>query len=62
MKLNSRPKTLAQNVFYYSLCLLLAASCWLHSRWFADGMTAVAAVIVVAVGGLILSGRGSCRA
>jgi uncharacterized membrane protein len=62
MKLNDRPKTLGQNVAYSSTCLLLAASCWVHSGVFGEVMTAAAAVIVLAVAGLMLAGRGSCRA
>jgi hypothetical protein len=61
MKLNFEPKGLAQNVVYYSICLLLVASMWFHSRWLVDGMTVVAAVFVVAVAGLMLAARGSCR-
>ncbi len=59
MKLNFEPKGLAQNVVYYSICLLLLASCCFHSGIFGEVM---AAVIVVAVVGLMLTGRGSCGA
>ena len=58
MKLNFEPKGLAQNVVYYSICLLLASCCF-HSGIFGEVM---AAVIVVAVVGLMLTGRGSCGA
>ena len=58
MTLNSRPKTLAQNVAYYSACMLLAASCWFHTGRYGGAMTAVAGVMV----GLMLSRRVICRA
>jgi hypothetical protein len=60
MNLNDRPKTLGQNLAYYSTCLVLAASCCFHSGILGEVMTAVAAVIVLAVAGLMLSRRGSC--
>jgi hypothetical protein len=62
MKLNGEAKTIGQNVVYYSICLLLVASCWFHSGIVGEVMTAVAAGIVVAVVGLMLSRRVICRA
>jgi len=61
MKLNVRPKTLAQNVLYYSTLALLAMPWGSHSQGFGYGMTVRIALIVMAAAGFMLSGRGSCR-
>ena len=60
MKLNwnSKPQTHGQNVAYYSVCMLLAASCWFHTGRYGAAMTAVAGVMV----GFMLSRRVLCRA
>jgi hypothetical protein len=58
LNLNSSPKTLGQNVLYYSLCMLLATSCWFHTGRFGVAMTTVAAMIV----GFMLRGRVRCQA
>ncbi|MGD0648117.1 MAG: hypothetical protein ABR971_09005 [Acidobacteriaceae bacterium] len=62
LDLNWRPKTVGENVAYYSVCMLLAASCWFHSGIFGEVMTALAAAIVLAVAGLMVAGRVICRA
>jgi hypothetical protein len=60
LDLNWKPKTIGEQVVFYSLCLLLLSPILLHSRMLFDAMTAVAAVIVVGVAGLVFTGRGSC--
>jgi len=62
MKLNIRPKTLAQNVLYYSILALLAMPWGSHSRWSGDELTIRVALILMVSAGFALSGRGSCRA
>jgi hypothetical protein len=62
MKLNVRPKTLAQNVLYYSTLALLATPWGSHSQWFWFGMTVRIALIVMVAAAFMLSRRGSCRA
>jgi hypothetical protein len=61
MKLNVRPKTLAQNVLYYSTLALLATPWGSHSQWFGYGMTVRIALIVMVAAAFMLTGRGSCR-
>ena len=61
MKLNVRPKTLAQNVLYYSTLALLAMPWGGHSQWFGQGITFRITLIALAAMGFMLSGRGSCR-
>jgi hypothetical protein len=58
LNLSSRPKTLAQNVAYYSVCLLLTTSCWFNTGRFGVAMTAAAGMVV----GFMLSRRVICRA
>jgi hypothetical protein len=48
------PKTLPQYVFYYSLCLLLVTPAFFHHGLFVDVMTAVDALVVVAVAAMVL--------
>jgi len=61
MKLNVRPKTIAQNVLYYSTLALLAMPWGSHSQWFGHGMAVRVALIMMVAAGFMLSGRGSCR-
>jgi hypothetical protein len=62
MKLNVRPKTLAQNVLYYSILALLAMPWGSHSRWSSHELAIRVALILMVAAGFTLSGRGSCRA
>jgi CHASE2 domain-containing sensor protein len=60
VNLNWKPRTLGEHVVFYSFCLLLVSPIWFHSRVFIDVTTAVAALIVVVVAGMILMRRGAC--
>jgi len=62
MRLNLKwePKTVGERVVFYSFCLVLVSPIWLHSRVLFDAMTAVAGVVVLGVGALMLTRRGSC--
>lgn len=61
MRLNVRPKTIAQNVLYYSTLALLAMPWGHQSQGFGYGLTVRIALIVMVAAGFVLSGRGSCR-
>ena len=62
MKMNVRPKTLAQNVLYYSILALLAMPWGSHSQLVGLGLAVRVALILMVSAGFVLSGRGSCRA
>ena len=62
MKLNIRPKTLAQNVLYYSILALLAMPWGSHSQLVGYGLAVRVVLILMVSAGFVLSGRGSCRA
>jgi len=61
MKMNVRPKTIAQNVLYYSILALLAMPWGSHSRWSGRELAVRVALILMVAAGFVLSGRGSCR-
>ena len=60
MKLNVRPKTLVQNVLYYSTLALLAMPWGNHSQLFGHGLAVRVGLILMVAAGFVLSGRGSC--
>jgi len=62
MRLNVGPKTLAQNVLYYSILALLAMPWGSHSQLFGHGLVVRVALILMVSAGFVLSRRGSCRA
>jgi len=62
MKLNIRPKTIAQNVLYYSILALLAMPWGSRSQLIGYGLAVRVALILMVAAGFVLSGRGSCRA
>jgi hypothetical protein len=62
MRLNVRPKTIAQNVLYYSALALLAMPWGSHSQLFGHGLAVRIVLILMVAAGFVLSGRGSCRA
>jgi hypothetical protein len=62
MKLNVRPKTLAQNVLYYSILALLAMPWESHSQLSGHGLAVRVVLILMVAAAFVLSGRGSCRA
>ena len=62
MKLNFKPKTVVQNVLYYSILALLATPWGGHSRWSGQELTVRVALILMVAAGFVMSGRGSCRA
>jgi hypothetical protein len=61
MRLNVRPKAIAQSVLYYSTLLVLAMPWGSHSQWFGYGMTVRIALIVMVAAAYMLTGRGCCR-
>ena len=61
MRLNVRPKALAQNVLYCSTLALLAMPWRSHSQWFGHELAVRVALILMVAAGYVLSGRGTCR-
>jgi hypothetical protein len=62
MRLNSKPKTVAQNVLYYMTLALLAMPWGSHSQPVGHGLAVRVGLILMVSAGFVLSGRGSCRA
>ena len=60
MRVNSKPKTLAQNVLYYMTLALLAMPWGNHSQLFGHGLAVRVVLILMVAAGFVLSGRGSC--
>ena len=60
MRVNSKAKTLSQNVLYYATLALLAMPWGGHSQLFGHGLAVRVLLILMAAAGFVLSGRGSC--
>jgi hypothetical protein len=60
MRVNSTPKTIAQNVLYYMTLAVLAMPWDGHSRVAGHGLAVRIVLILMVAAGFVLSGRGSC--
>jgi len=60
MRVNSTPKTIAQNVLYYATLALLAMPWGSRSQLFGHGLAVRVVLILMVAAGFCLSGRGSC--